>query len=191
MPGEAGHSLPQCHSFLELCLPAQGEVARAVRMAIWSYTPGAEFTKACDAVVTSLCPASATPRKWGAVGKCLKTNMDQDLQNIPAECRSLLDIGLPKDARKDFVSTLTLAGLHSHMRTTEKALGFKRGTLVERKRGVRRITLTGWSALIGVASLIVVLLGGVYALYYQNRYGRLPDIDAAASGPMVLKTARK
>eukprot|EP00951_Prasinocladus_malaysianus_P016396 scaffold127716_cov50-Prasinocladus_malaysianus.AAC.1 len=171
----------------DLQLGCQGEVARALRMALWSYAPGVKITAACDSAVTNICGVKAPVKpKFGKVGKCLKTNIDK----LDGECKSLVDIGAPQDARSDFVSTLTLAGLHSHMRTIEKTFGFSRGTLVERKKGVRMITLTGWTALCGMFSLIVVLIGGLYALYYQQRYGKLPDIDAAERGPMVVKGSK-
>ena len=175
-------------NFKDLEGNCQGEVSRAVRMAIWSFQPGMKLTEACDSTVAEHCSLPG-PKKWGMVGKCLKSNLEQIEAKTPAECKALLEIGLPRDARQDFLSTFTMAGVHSHMRSAEVTLGFKRGTLVQRQRGIRRITLTGWSALIGMASLVIVLLGGIYALYYQNRYGRLPDIDAP-QGPMVVKGTR-
>ena len=173
------------HKFKELSGDCQGEVSRAIRMAIWSFKPGMKLTESCDATVEKFCTLPG-PTRWGKVGKCLKDNLEKIEANTPAECKALLEIGLPRDIRQDFLSTFTMAGVHSHMRSAEVTLGFKRGTLVTRKGGVRKITLTGWSALAGMFSLVVVLLGGIYAIYYQNRYGRLPDIEAP-QGPMVVK----
>mmetsp|Transcript_18814 Transcript_18814/g.52452 ORF Transcript_18814/g.52452 Transcript_18814/m.52452 type:complete len:892 (-) Transcript_18814:83-2758(-) len=164
----------------------QGEVARAVRMAIWSFSPNKLLTKACDVSVASVCDSLPKTPKWGAVGQCLSSN----IESLPAECKVLVEIGAPKDARADFLSTFTMASLHSQLRSTEKTLGFNRGTLVQRKRGVRSVTITGWAALLGMFALVVVLLGSMYSLYHQHRYGRLPDVDQA-SGPMVIKGGSK
>eukprot|EP00873_Tetraselmis_striata_P011681 jgi/Tetstr1/431945/TSEL_002252.t1 len=176
------------HKFAELEGGCQSEVARAVRMALWSYTPGMKLTEECDAPAVEVCgftpPVSV---QWGAVGRCLKKN----LATLPKTCAALVEVGAPEDVRTNFMSTMSVASMHSSLRKVERAVGFKRGTLVAKKKGVRGITLTGWSALAGLASLMVVLLGGVYALVYQRRYGALPTIDpTAGTGPMVVKGKR-
>jgi len=173
------------HNYGELEEGCRGEVSRAVHMALWSYTPGMKMTEECDSAAAELCDVNPSGRrKWAQVGRCLKKNIDK----LPKTCRALVEVGAPKDVRSDFISTLSVASMHSTLRKVERSVGLQRGTLVARKKGVRAVTLTGWTAMAGLFALMVVLIGSIYAMYYQQRYGTLPTIDPmAAGGPMVIK----
>lgn len=169
-----------------------GEVARATRTAIWAYREEHPFTMACDSDVDKLClngkPVSFYT--YGTISRCLSrkvanaTAEGKDTPLNPA-CAKLIAVGAPADVRSSFATDMTIAGLAYNM---ESMVGLSKGTLATRPtRGKgRTLTLSGWIALLGMFSLVVVVIGGLYLGYRQWRFG---DTGLNFGYTMVVKSA--
>eukprot|EP00951_Prasinocladus_malaysianus_P013425 scaffold101517_cov39-Prasinocladus_malaysianus.AAC.1 len=167
-------------NFDSLSDDCQGEVARSTRTALWAYREEHPFTSACDADVDKLClngkPVSFY--NYGTIGRCLAKNApvsaedggEQPETPLGDACAQLVRVGAPPSSSKSFATQITIAGLVAKM---ERATGLTRGTLATRPiRGKgRSLTLSGWMALVGMFSLVVVMLGGAYLAYRKARYG--------------------
>uniref|UniRef100_A0A061QLM5 Golgi apparatus protein 1 n=1 Tax=Tetraselmis sp. GSL018 TaxID=582737 RepID=A0A061QLM5_9CHLO len=170
----------------------QGEVARSTRTALWAYHEEHPLTSACDADVDRLCldgkPVSFYT--YGTISRCLaRKAYNASAAGAPSplseSCAQFVRVGAPGDARRDFATSITLAGVAHKM---ESFVGLNKGTLATRPvRGQgRQLTLSGWMALSGIFALVVVLVGGSYLMYRKIRYG---DTGYNFGYTMVVKSS--
>jgi|UniRef100_A0A7S1X9L8 Golgi apparatus protein 1 len=173
------------NNFETISETCQGEVARATRTALWAFKEEHPFTQECDADVDRLClngkPISFY--SYGTVGRCLASKKAEGA-TLSTGCNALVEVGAPRNQKRDFDTSLTMAGLANKM---EGLVGLGKGTLVSRPiRGKGRVlTLSGWLAFAGMFSLVVVVLGGAYLSYRKYRYG---DTGLNFGYTMVMKT---
>lgn len=178
------------HQYDELDAGCQKELGRAMHMAFFVWSPGALLTSDCDEDVQALC-LSRRPnmdKTPGAVGTCLATILDEmsdgpgpadpvatgaDVPaNIPrvlsTECRVLADIAQPPDMKKAFDASLSMLMLKSQLGAVESATGVQ---MLNRDRlgNARSVTLTGWTALAGVTSLLILIVWGIGFAWQKYR----------------------
>jgi Golgi apparatus protein 1 len=97
-------------------------------------------------------------------------------------CRVLADIAEPPTMKRAFDTTLSVALLESQLSALESKTGLAMVTRDPRSGRARALTLTGWSAIAGIAAMVVlVLVGGTYA--YKRYTGEPLD-----STTVVLKS---
>jgi len=155
------------------CAP---EVARAARLALWGYAPGAPLTAACDADVAASCAATATAAPaddtaaptaphaalpvWsiGAVGRCLSTRLALNKPLAPG-CRAVVVAAAPADAHALLAGTAAADALLARVAAWQESAGLAGRFVDPRVRGVAGVTLSGWGALAGVAALSSLLVG--------------------------------
>jgi len=154
---------------------AQGcsrELSRAVRMTLWQYRKGQALTKSCDNDVEKLCADQKKNGYYGigVAGRCLANALSTG-KALDGECKNLVELAAPKDAKAMFDGSMTAAAVVAKVAEIEKAAGMK-GTLVNPGgKGASMVTLTGWIALASIASLIVVIVGlGIWG--YRKYTGR-------------------
>lgn len=158
----------------------QKELGRALHMALRIWQPGAILTSVCDGDIRSQClkdrPNMA--KMAGAVGQCLATivkEMEEEEDSgktkaarwISEECRSLTEVAEPPDMREAFDASLSLGFLQAQLEALEGPTGL---TFVSKDRN-HSVTLTGWTALLGVASFVLVLAYGVSLAVRKIRGG--------------------
>ena len=148
------------------------ELSRAVRMTLWQYRKGQALTKSCDNDVEKLCADQKKNGYYGigVAGRCLANALSTG-KALDGECKNLVELAAPKDAKAMFDGSMTAAAVVSKVAEIEKAAGMK-GTLVNPGgKGASMVTLTGWIALASIASLIVVIVGlGIWG--YRKYTGR-------------------
>ena len=149
------------------CAP---EAARAARLALWGYAPGAALTAPCDADVVAWCsggvgnatvPLSSRPA-WsiGAVGRCLSTRLALNKPLTPA-CAAIVVAAAPDDAHTLLESTARVDAVLSRVAALADAAGLGGDRFIDgRVRGAAAVTLTGWAALTAVAALAAIVIGG-------------------------------
>ncbi len=100
---------------------------------------------------------------------------------LTSACRALADVAEPPNMKRAFETSLSVALLETQLGALESRTGLP---LVTRDgAGVARsLTLTGWTALAGVAAMVVVAVAG--GMYAWRRYTGVPT-DATT---VVLKT---
>lgn len=150
----------------------QGEVGRALRMALWQYRPAAALTDVCDADVVALCPAEGANVAVGSVGRCLARALANATaagaaSGISDDCAKLVSFAVPRDPKamfEDDLSSTVLAGKLAELQAAAAAAVAQ--TLVRTDaHGDSAITLTGWVALLCVGSLVVVVVGAAVFAY--------------------------
>lgn len=87
------------------------------------------------------------------------------------ECKVLADVAEPPNMKRAFDTTLSVALLESQLSALESKTGLP---MVKRdQRGqAQALTLTGWTAVAGVAAMVVLLIAG--AMYGYRRYTGQP-----------------
>lgn len=88
------------------------------------------------------------------------------------ECRVLADVAEPPNMKRAFETTLSAALLESQLSSLESKTGL--AMLNRDKKGnAQSVTLTGWTAIAGMAAMVVlVIAGGTFA---WKRYHGMPD----------------
>jgi Golgi apparatus protein 1 len=158
----------------------QKELGRALHMAVRVWQPGAILTSVCDGDIRSQClkerPNMAqTP---GAIGQCLASIVKEmeemedsgktrTTRSISEECRSLIEVAEPPDMRDAFDASLSLGFIQAQLEALEGPTGLN---LVS-KDSKHSVTLTGWTALTGVASFVLVLAYGINLAVRRIRGG--------------------
>eukprot|EP00879_Flechtneria_rotunda_P002629 GHRR01002831.1.p1 GENE.GHRR01002831.1~~GHRR01002831.1.p1 ORF type:complete len:772 (+),score=213.92 GHRR01002831.1:193-2316(+) len=184
------------HNYDDLDPGCKKELGRAVHMAFFIWTPAAIMTRECDTDVTSICLKQRPnmDRIPGAVGSCLadvleriqaaesKSNKDATaaIPQLSEQCRVLADVAEPPNMKRAFETSLSVALLESQLSSLEAKTGLP---MINRDRqgNAKSITLTGWTAIAGMAALVVLLIaGGTYA---WKQYHGVPD-----SSTVVLKS---
>lgn len=93
----------------------------------------------------------------------------------------LADVAEPPNMKRAFETTLSVALLESQLSALESKTGLP---MVKRDRAghAQALTLTGWTAIAGVAAMVVLLIAG--ATYGYKRYTGVP-LDSTT---VVLKS---
>jgi len=158
-------------NFKSLADECQVEMSRAVRLALWDYTPSAALTASCDDDVQRTCPQANQKRaKQGAqftigvVGRCLSRALVEG-QRLAPRCRQLVLVAAPKDARSYFDYPESTSALVQRLADMQASAGLS-GVLVNpyASSSASTVTVTGWVALLCIVSLVVVIVGGGFAL---------------------------
>lgn len=170
----------------------QKELGRALHMALRVWQPGAILTSVCDNDVRSQClklrpSMDKTP---GAVGQCLASivkEMDEEEdsgkaspRSISEECRSITEVAEPPDMRLAFDASLSLGFITAQLEALEGSTGL---TFVS-KGSRSMVTLTGWTALLGVASFVLAIAYGLNLAVRKIRGGA----EAQGYKTLVLKS---
>jgi Golgi apparatus protein 1 len=84
-------------------------------------------------------------------------------------CKEIVQLAEPGDAFSAFTASMNASAIASHVKSIEAKFGLKEGTLTPRDdSGI--LTLTGWSAVLGVLAIIAVAIGaGVHG--YRKYHG--------------------
>ncbi|EFJ50973.1 hypothetical protein VOLCADRAFT_103617 [Volvox carteri f. nagariensis] len=164
--------------YMDLDEACQKELGRAVHMAFFVWTEGAILTSDCDEDVKALC-LSARPSMAmtpGAVGQCLaaqleegsKPDADLTIPRLSEKCSALVDVAEPPNMKQAFEASLTVALLQSQLSAVEASTGL---TMLQRDNqgNAQALTLTGWTALLGIASMVLLVLWGINYGYRQYR----------------------
>ncbi|WIA10935.1 hypothetical protein OEZ85_011100 [Tetradesmus obliquus] len=193
------------HNYDDLDPNCKKELGRAVHMAFFIWSPNSIMTRECDADVQRVCLKDRPnmDRVPGQVGTCLADVMEQ-LQAAEAtsrkivkeapgapgsppqlsdECKLLADVAEPPNMKRAFETTLSVALLESQLSSLESKTGLPLLNR-DRKGNAQSLSLTGWTAIAGMAAMVVlVAAGGTYA---WRQYKGVPD-----SVTVVLKSAGK
>eukprot|EP00878_Enallax_costatus_P020866 GHUV01022075.1.p1 GENE.GHUV01022075.1~~GHUV01022075.1.p1 ORF type:complete len:715 (+),score=210.45 GHUV01022075.1:1362-3506(+) len=192
------------HNHDDLDPGCKKELGRAVHMAFFIWSPGAILTRECDADITQVCLKNrpSMDRIPGAVGSCLADVLER-LQaaettsrkivkepalsiNAPPQlseqCRVLADVAEPPNMKRAFETTLSVALLESQLSAIESKTGLSMLNR-DRKGNAQSVTLTGWTAVAGMAALVVLAVAGI--TYAWKQYHGVPD-----SSTVVLKSRR-
>lgn len=176
--------------YADLDVGCQKELGRAVHMAFFVWQEDAILTSDCDDDVRQLClserPNMAhTP---GAVGQCLAQK--NEAGNLAAasgkvasaaagtssllseKCAALVDVAEPPNMKQAFEASLTVAMLQAQLQALESNTGL---TMLKRDQqgNAQAITLTGWTALLGIASMVVLVIWGIN--YGLKQYRGMPQ----------------
>ncbi|KXZ55868.1 hypothetical protein GPECTOR_2g1419 [Gonium pectorale] len=160
--------------YMDLDEGCQKELGRAVHMAFYVWSKGAILTADCDADVAQLCLESrpnmaSTP---GAVGQCLAAKLEESSKSgsslLSDKCTALVDVAEPPNMKQAFEASLTVALLQSQLAAVEGATGL---TMLNRDRqgNAQSLTLSGWTALLGIASMVVLVMFGANFAYRKYR----------------------
>eukprot|EP00271_Cylindrocystis_brebissonii_P009749 TRINITY_DN2493_c0_g1_i1.p1 TRINITY_DN2493_c0_g1~~TRINITY_DN2493_c0_g1_i1.p1 ORF type:complete len:1041 (-),score=222.27 TRINITY_DN2493_c0_g1_i1:278-3400(-) len=171
--GQEGHALVlKCfvNKYKKLSASCATEVSYAVRMALWQYAKGADLTQACDPVLESpavqlSCPtvADAQPINGAVIavyGQCL---LQQKLKDLPKECKKLVKVVLKNSAHVG--GKIDEGKLQETIDKLTAAAAAAGGAVPGAESG---FVLSGWFALLGMASLFLVLVGGAASIYYNK-----------------------
>mmetsp|Transcript_65397 Transcript_65397/g.206659 ORF Transcript_65397/g.206659 Transcript_65397/m.206659 type:complete len:905 (-) Transcript_65397:279-2993(-) len=169
----------------------QKEVSRAVRMAVWQFKAGNALTAVCDDDAASLCSEHGAKGSGvagiGAVGNCLAKQLAAD-KPLKAECKKLMMIASPPDAKAVFDSSMTQASVIQGVLDLEKAAGLDHSFTKKNGGGNTSVTLTGWVAIAALVSLVAVVAGGGFYCYkkhmadYEPAYTIVSKAAPAKSG---------
>lgn len=130
--------------------------------------------------------ASVTGRKlldsWAtlAAGHHLHRQLLQSSSALSAECKNLVVLAEPTDAFAQYQTSLSASVVSSQMSSLENTFGLRPGTLASTSSG--GLTLTGWSAILGVMAIMTVTTAG--AVFGYRRY---KGLDKHAGYTMVHK----
>ncbi|GAX78146.1 hypothetical protein CEUSTIGMA_g5588.t1 [Chlamydomonas eustigma] len=160
--------------YMDLGDGCQKELGRAVHMAFFAWRPGGIITSDCDKDIEANC-ASKRPnmaKTPGAVGSCLATILEEMVDSpagasksrdektkrgLSESCRVLADVAEPPNVKAAFDASLTVVLMQSQLEALESKTGVQ--MLVRDRAGnAQGVTLTGWTALAGIAALIVLVM---------------------------------
>jgi hypothetical protein len=99
------------------------------------------------------------------------------------ECRAVAEVGAPPNMKRAFDESLSVALLGSQLTALESRSGVELVSRDARTGRARGVTLTGWTALLGVAALVVAVLAGLS--YAWRQYSGTGDAST-----VVLKSQR-
>lgn len=102
--------------------------------------------------------------------------------SLSAACQDLVLLAEPTDAFAQYQTSLSASTVSSQVESLEAKLGLARGTLTSQNNS--GLTLTGWTAVIGMVAIIVVSIAG--AILGYRRYKGLDK----HSGYTMVKKAR-
>lgn len=96
-----------------------------------------------------------------------KTTSNPGMANLSDECRVLADVAEPPNMKQAFDAGLAVVLLQSQLGALESKTGLPMMNY-DKTGKAQNVTITGWTALAGIASLIVLMLFG--ANYAWRRY---------------------
>lgn len=100
---------------------------------------------------------------------------------LSPRCKSLVLLAEPSDAFAQYQTSLSASVASSQVEALESKLGLRPGTLSSRNTG--GLTLTGWTAVLGIVAIVMVAAaGGVFA------YRQYKGLDKHAGYTMVKKS---
>lgn len=109
--------------------------------------------------------ASAARKGAGAAAAAVQSNQQQEhharsLPELSEQCYQLAVLAEPPKVQQSYdVKTLAYSALQSSLEKVEQTTGLQ--TLSrDRQGGVRSVSLTGWTAVVGMAALVVLMLAG-------------------------------
>ncbi len=103
---------------------------------------------------------------------------------LSPRCKNLVLLAEPTDAFAQYQTSLSASVASSQVEALETKLGLRAGTLSSRNTG--GLTLTGWTAVLGIVAIVMVAAaGGVFA------YRRYKGLDKHAGYTMVKKSKAK
>ena len=103
---------------------------------------------------------------------------------LSPRCKNLVLLAEPTDAFAQYQTSLSASVASSQVEALETKLGLRPGTLSSRNTG--GLTLTGWTAVLGIVAIVMVAAaGGVFA------YRRYKGLDKHAGYTMVKKSKAK
>jgi len=103
---------------------------------------------------------------------------------LSPRCKNLVLLAEPSDAFAQYQTSLSASVASSQVEALETKLGLRPGTLSSRNTG--GLTLTGWTAVLGIVAIVMVAAaGGVFA------YRRYKGLDKHAGYTMVKKSKAK
>lgn len=91
---------------------------------------------------------------------------------LSEKCAALVDVAEPPNMKQAFEASLTVAMLQAQLQALESNTGL---TMLKRDQqgNAQAITLTGWTALLGIASMVVLVIWGIN--YGLKQYRGMPQ----------------
>ncbi len=106
------------------------------------------------------------------------------MAKLSDECRVLADIAEPPNVKRAFDASLSFALIQNQLESVESSTGLE--LLTRNTKGAAQgLSLTGWTALAGIAAMVVLMGAGSW--YGYKRYRGVPDHDYT----LVVKTPPK
>eukprot|EP00884_Botryococcus_braunii_P022595 jgi/Botrbrau1/9019/Bobra.0148s0119.1 len=106
----------------------------------------------------------------------------KEVQTLSPNCAALVVLSEPEDAFKAYESSMTLAFVSQNVKGLEKAWNLKEGTLTRKVAGQTTLTLTGWSAVCGILSVVILTFSAAIWGYCKYR-----GLDKMSGYTMVIK----
>ena len=104
--------------------------------------------------------------------------------SLSPKCQNLVLLAEPTDAFAQYQTSLSASTVSSQVESLEAKLGLSRGTLTSPNN--KGLTLTGWTAVVGMFAIIVVSIAGAVL-----GYRRYKGLDKHSGYTMVKKTRGK
>jgi Golgi apparatus protein 1 len=105
-------------------------------------------------------------------------------RRLSDECRVLADIAEPPNVKRAFDASLSFALIQQQLESVETHTGLE--LITRNKQGMAQgLSLTGWTALAGIAAMVVLMAAGGW--YGYKRYKGGPAHDYT----LVVKTQPK
>ncbi|CAL5218414.1 g90 [Coccomyxa viridis] len=152
-----------------------------------------EETKAAAAAETLASTSTAAASTTGARGMRRLTQeaaggAATSASKLSPACDALVRLAEPGDVYAHYNRAMSAAAVSTQIKSIEQRLGLKEGTLTPKEAGVGMLTLTGWSAALGMLSLIAVVVGGAAYGYWRFKgydkmtaYTRVNKAERASS----------
>lgn len=100
---------------------------------------------------------------------------------LSPQCKDLVLLAEPTDAFAQYQTSLSASVVSSQVESLESKLGLSPGTLSSQKTG--GLTLTGWTAVLGMVAMVMVAAAGAVLGYRRYR-----GLDKHAGYTMVKKS---
>ena len=104
--------------------------------------------------------------------------------SLSSRCQDLVLLAEPTDAFAQYQTSLSASTVSSQVESLEAKLGLSRGTLSSQNNS--GLTLTGWTAVVGMVAIIVVTIAGAVL-----GYRRYKGLDRHSGYTMVKKARGK
>ena len=176
------HSITEtvCSSICAYCM--QAEAAEAAPTASNQVSAAVNTTREVAANATSSVTGRKLLESWAtlAAGHHLHRQLLQSSNALSAQCKNLVVLAEPTDAFAQYQTLLSASVVTTQMSSLESTLGLRAGTLASTTSG--GLTLTGWSAILGVMAIMTVATAGAVI-----GYRRYKGLDKHAGYTMVHK----
>ncbi|KAK9821811.1 hypothetical protein WJX81_008502 [Elliptochloris bilobata] len=88
---------------------------------------------------------------------------------LSAECQVLVEMANPPDSYEVYTTAISAAAVSTQIKAIESRLGLQEGTLTPANAGDGMLTLTGWSAALGLLAIMVVAVVGAGLAYRRYK----------------------